>query len=200
MTDTDRAYFARRLADEDASSVLREEPLTHWLSKELEHDEMAVEDLGSEAEVVEQLVVRKPIAHSIFNENDLDWYVVDLTPEDLRQLHVVKGPPDEDWRAVAEDRSIESVARKIRDADDVERLHENAPKDLIEVVELADESPDERDSSPFLVVQEDAADAPYVADGNHRAVALLLRVLRDEHDGDLRQPAYVGVPSDSVGS
>jgi hypothetical protein len=200
MTDSDRARFARRLVDEDASPVPRGEPLTHWLSKELEHEEMSVEDLGSEAEVIEQLVLRKPIAHSIFNENDLDWYAVDLTAEDVRELHVVKGPPDEDWRAVAEDRSIESVARQIRDADDVERLHENVPKDLIEVVELADQPPDERDSSPFVVVQEDVSDAPYVADGNHRAAALVLRILRGEQDGDLRQPAYVGVPSDSVDS
>ena len=193
-SDTDRPHLLRRLDSSTAEPVSREEPLGHWLSKELEGDEMSVDELGSEAELVEQLVMRKPIAHTIFNENDLDWFFVDLRTEELSELHVVKGPEDEDWRSVAEDGTLESVARRIYEADDVERLHRESPKDLMEVVELADEGPDERDSSPFLVVQEEGSDAPYVADGNHRAAALLLRILRD--DERPRQAAYVGVPSD----
>ena len=192
--DADRPHLVRRLDSSIAESVSREEPLGHWLSKELEDDEMSVDELGSEAELVEQLVLRKPIAHAIFNENDLDWFFVDLRAEELSELHVVKGPEDEDWRAVAEDGTLLSVARRIHEADDVERLHESSPKDLVEVVELAEEGPDERDSSPFIVVQEEGSDAPYVADGNHRAAALLLRILRD--DEQPRQAAYVGVPTD----
>ncbi len=190
----DRPPLVRRLDSSTAEPVSREEPLGHWLSKELEGDETSVEDLGSADELVEQLVVRKPIAHTVFNENDLDWFFVDLRAEELSELHVVKGPENEDWRAVTDDGTLESVARRIHEADDVARLHEESPKDLVEVVELADEPPEERDTSPFVVVQEEDADAPYVADGNHRAAALLLRIIRD--DERPRQAAYVGVPSD----
>ena len=199
-SDSDRPHLVRRLESSTAEHVDREEPLRHWLSKELEEEgseganDPSADDIESAAELVEQLVVRKPIAHAIFNENDLDWFFVDLRAEELSELHVIKGPEDEDWRAVADDGTLESVARRIHEADDVERLHERAPKDLIEVVELAEEGPDERDSSPFVVVQEEGSDAPYVADGNHRAAALLLRILRD--DERPRQAAYVGVPSD----
>ena len=194
--NSDRPHLVRRLDSSTAEPVDRDEPLRHWLSKELEgeSDEMSADDLHSTAELVEQLVMRKPIAHSIFNENDLDWFFVDLRAEELSELHVIKGPEDEDWRAVADDGTLESVALRIHETDDVERLDREAPKDLIEVVELADEDPDERDSSPFVVVQEEGTDAPYVADGNHRAVALLLRIIRDEERP--RQAAYVGVPTE----
>ena len=202
--ESDRPHLVRRLDSSTAEPVDREEPLRHWLSKELEGededegdsegDDLSADDRHSTAELVEQLVVRKPIAHTIFNENDLDWFFVDLRAEELSELHVIKGPEGEGWRAVADDGTLESVARRIHEADDVERIHERAPKDLIEVVELAEEGPDERDSSPFVVVQEEGSDAPYVADGNHRAAALLLRIIRDEERP--RQAAYVGVPSD----
>jgi hypothetical protein len=89
-----------------------------------------------------------------------------------------------------EDDRIESIAARIHEADDVDELESESSEDLREVVELADEIQRTGVESRLIVLRE-GEDPAYVVDGNHRAVAHVLHLLRGgEFEG---QDAYLGV-------
>jgi len=114
---------------------------------------------------------------------------VELSEAELRDLRVVVGPRSEDWRAVADDDRIEPIAERVY-VTDSGRLDEALPKDIAEVVEMAD-AIDSGGSEGRLIVLQERDDPGYVVDGNHRAVAHVLHLLRGgEFAG---QEAYLGV-------
>ncbi|WP_115865627.1 hypothetical protein [Halorussus litoreus] len=178
--------------------VSPDEVMRYWLREEVgdERDDASGDDrpdpdeLATEPALREELFERKPIAERAFAAEPADWYRVDLSEHELRDLRVVVGPHDEDWRALTDDDRVESIAERIRDAEDVEKLDAETPKDLREVVEMADEIARERPESRLIVLKE-GDDPAYVVDGNHRAVAHALHLLRGgEFEG---QPAYLGI-------
>ncbi|WP_137283644.1 hypothetical protein [Halorussus salinisoli] len=176
----------------DPEPVSETEVMRYWLHEELEDEDAGPnpDALGTEPALREELFERKPIAERVFIPEQVDWYRADLSEEALRDLRVVVGPHDEDWRSLADDNRIESIAERIYETDDVAALEAESGKDLREVVELADEiersGPEGR-----LVVLEEGDDPAYVADGNHRATAYVLHLLRGgEFEG---QEMYLGV-------
>ena len=174
---------------EDVSTVPREEVLRYWLAEELE-EEKDSEEIDDERELLRELVDRKPLAEWVFEERDREWYHVDLDEEELRALTVVKGESGEGWRSVAEDGRIESVARGIEEGDDLETLNARTEKDLEKVVGIAHDLPSKEAMEELIVVGE-PGENPWIADGNHRAVARVLHAIeREEHT---EQIAYVGV-------
>lgn len=176
----------------DPEPVSPEEVLTYWLGQEVEDepDGPDPDELDTEPALREELFERIPIAERAFAPEPADWYLADLTEDALRDLRVVVGEPEQDWRALTEDDRIESVAERIHEADDVERLDAETPKDLREVVELADEI-EESGPEGRLIVVEEGDDPAYIADGNHRATAYVLHLLRGgEFEG---QEVYLGV-------
>ncbi|WP_435179947.1 hypothetical protein [Halorussus sp. AFM4] len=179
-------------AGEGLDSVSDTEVMRYWLGEEVDETDgdLDPDAIGTEPALRQELLDRNDIAERVFGAEVADWYRVDLSAEELRNLRVVVGPPDEDWRALADDNRVESIARRIYEADDVGRLDEATPKDVTEVVEFADDLADERSVGRLVVVKE-GDDPAYVADGNHRAVALVLHLLRG---GEFEnQEAYLGV-------
>lgn len=176
----------------DFDPVSGVEVMRYWLREEIDeaddsHDPDALE---TEPGLREELLERTPIAGRAFGAEPADWYHADLSEAELRDLGVVVGPHDEDWRVLAEDNRVESIAHRIQESSDVAELDEETPKDLREVVEMTDaialDGPESR-----LVVLKEGDDPAYVADGNHRAVAHVLYLLRGgEFEG---QEAYVGI-------
>ena len=181
------------IADRQGSveQVTTETVLREWARQETEDEDVDL-DSRSPDELLELLGDPQELAESIFLEEDLEWYRIQFTEEELRHLLVVKGPDDEGWRAVTDENDIESVAERIAEVDDVESLHENVPKDVLDVREMAEEFRSGEEAGAFIAVQESVEDPTYLADGNHRAVAVVHHVLTGgEYEG---QPAYVGVP------
>ena len=172
--------------------VSMEVVVRQWAKQQLD----GVDDDDLESRSLEEMIAsfeeRRELAESIFLEEDLEWYRLRLTEEELRNLLVVKGPEDEGWRAVADGNDVESIAERIVGVDDVESLHENVPKDVLDVREMAEEFRSGEEAGAFIAVQESLDEHAYLADGNHRAVAIVHHVLTGGSYED--QLAYVGVP------
>ena len=179
--------------DSTVESITREEMLRHWLEKEVhenEGDDLDVETIDDEDRLLAELVERKPIAESIFEDSDLRWYHLHLDEDELEALHTVKGDSGEDWRAITDDNTIASIADHIHGADDLADL--DTPKDLEQVVEFASKFPDDIEMEEVIAVEEADRD-PYLAGGNHRAVAIALHLRNGGAYPE--QEAYVGVSS-----
>ncbi|MFC4356371.1 hypothetical protein ACFO0N_00240 [Halobium salinum] len=191
--------LAERVREEGAS-VPEDEVVAHWLAEELEEEDDPDLEVGSltAEERLAALLRRKPIAVATFDDRDLDWYRVDLREDELAATRVIKGDDDEGWREVAEDDRIESAARTVHDAEtaagvdypeDPDAVAAEFEKDLETVLGVAEAVAD-GESMPGLVVVADE-EPPFVVDGNHRAVGVVLASLRGaEWPG---QSAYVGV-------
>ena len=185
------------LADHERTPVSREEVLRHWLGKEVaeaENDDLNVDAIDDEERLLEELAGRKPIAGSMFAARDLDWYRLELTEDELRDLALVKGPEDEDWRSVVDDDLVESVARKVYRRDETIDVDDQTQKDLAKVRTFADNLPDADQMGTLVLVHERDAARPYVADGNHRAAGKILHLLRGGEY--VPQDAYLGLPAD----
>lgn len=185
--------------DEDVTPVSKEEVIRYWLTKELEEEEepnIEPETIEDEAKLLGELVDRKPLAEGVFAERDREWYHIDLDEVELRELTVVKGEDGEGWRSVADDGRIESVASGIEETDDLEALNERTEKDLEKVVGIAHDLPSKEDMEELIVVGE-RGENPWIADGNHRAVARVLHAI--EREEYTKQIAYVGVGSEQSG-
>ncbi|WP_135851871.1 hypothetical protein [Halorussus salinus] len=177
---------------DDPEPVPPERVLRYWLGQEVEDEEGGPDPdaLGTEPALREELFERIPIAERAFAPDPADWYRVNLSEEVLRDLRVVVGEPEQGWRELANDDRIESVARRIRETDDLSALEEQSGKDLEKVRGIADDIEDEGPQGLLVVVRE-GEDPAYVADGNHRAAAYLLYLLRGgEFEG---QEAYLGL-------
>ncbi|MFC6725773.1 hypothetical protein ACFQE1_15640, partial [Halobium palmae] len=202
----DTMTLADRVRD-DGESVSEAEVVTHWLREELEEDaeegdedvdvDESIESFGPEKRLSE-LLRRKPVAVATFDDRDLDWYRVDLAADELRGARVIKGDDDEGWREVADENTIESAARAVFDAESVpeddrptdpQEVDSEYPKDLETVLGVADDVAAGEPMSELVVVADE--DPPFVADGNHRAVGVVLATLHDEMFPD--QPAFVGL-------
>lgn len=130
----------------------------------------------------------------IFDSFDLQWQLVELDPDVLGELQLVKGPPDEGWRRVipesdATTHTLDTVARRIRRSD----RDEFPPviRERLEKVDALSECYRNGDQLPPLVlIKENHASRLWIADGNHRALAAYLCLLAD---GTYRsQEAYLG--------
>jgi hypothetical protein len=180
-----------RLRD-DPDPVSPEQVMRYWLRKEVEDEDDPPDPdrLATEPALRQELFERKPIAERAFAPDPADWYRVDLSEETLRDLRVVVGEPEQGWRALTEDDRIESIAARVHESDDLDELESESSEDLREVVELADEIQRSGVGSRLVVLRE-GDDPAYVVDGNHRAVAHVLHLLRGgEFEG---QEAYLGV-------
>lgn len=188
--------------------VPEEEVIRYWLGEEVDEEDEESDDesddnddglldpeaIATEPALRQELFEREPIAERVFGAEPADWYRTELSADELRDLRVVVGPPDQDWRALTDDNRVESIAELVHETDDVTELDHETPKDLQEVVtiaeKLADEDGERRPVGPLLVRKE--GDQPaYIADGNHRAVAHVLHLFRGgKFEG---QDVYLGV-------
>ncbi len=176
----------------EASAVSSQTVVRHWLEEELEESKTTVEDVADsddETALRSELFERKPIAKSAFADDELEWYRLELPEQQLRRVQVVKGSTGDDWRELAPDNQLETVAQRIRTTDDIGQLDRNTPKDVEKILEIADDFSEEAPMSEPIVVEETDR-APYAIDGNHRLVGLLVYLLGGGTDPG--QPVYAG--------
>jgi hypothetical protein len=184
------------IEDRDApvERVSTDEVVREWAIQEIaeERDEDVDVESRSPEELIGSFEERQRLAESIFLEEDLEWYRLSVSEAELRNLLVVKGPEDEGWRTVAEGNEIGSIAERIADAEDLEGLDQAVAKDVDDVHEMAESFGSGEGTRAFIAVQESTDEPAYLADGNHRAVALVYHLLTGgEYDP---QTTYVGVP------
>lgn len=176
--------------------VSRTQVMRYWLREELDEadgDSLDPDAVETEPGLRQKLIEREPIAERAFAAEAADWYHADLSEAELRDLRVVVGPHDQDWRSIANDNRIASIAERIREAErrgDLADLDESFPKDLQKIVEMAD-AIDRDGPVSRLVVLKEGDDPAYVVDGNHRAVAHVLSLLQG--GAFTGQEAYLGV-------
>lgn len=184
-----------RIEHQQPESVPETEVLRYWLQKEVEEDDeddLNVGGITDKNELYAELRERKPLAESIFAEQNYEWYRLVLSEDELRGLEVVKGPDDEGWRAVAKGGLIESIAERILAADDLDQFDQDVPKPIEKVAAFAENVSDDEELEELIIVGEEDG-RPYIVDGNHRAVGMALHILQtDEY---IEQQAYVGVES-----
>lgn len=177
--------------------VEEEEVIRHWLSG-LDGDP-DVESTSSRDKSLQDLQSRQRGPTSIFENYSIDWSYTQLSETEFRNLRIVKGPSDKDWRLLAPESNsqipmLETVAKEVKSKtvnEIAEPIRDKVEKvrDLVEVVRKGDEF------EPIIILQERNQKYPWIADGNHRAVAKYIYLLETgEYNG---QEAYFGKESEN---
>ncbi len=162
--------------------VPRKQVVNAWLRLEQEKQsdkEFHIDSTVEESKNIAQLLAHKPDAASIFWKYDFDWFYHEITARELRTLHTIwEGNTIFDVaRAIEEDRSSLSETR-------IEKIKSIASKDTIEEL------------GPLIIYRwKGLQTGPFLADGNHRAVALALRTFAKEDY--TTQSVYVGYPANA---
>ncbi|UPV98878.1 hypothetical protein M0R88_10070 [Halorussus gelatinilyticus] len=173
--------------------VSQVEVLREWLRVERSHPDVEwfpIDSL-SERAALDELLDRKPGAAAfVWRDAPVTWYETTLDRADFAELRVVEGPTDLRWRDLSPDGTIRGAADRVA-SEDPEKLSAETGVDVETVLEFVDEMPD----GPLVVSTREGCVPRYVADGNHRAVALALRIRSGEFSP---QRAYLGVGANPV--
>ena len=173
--------------------VSQVEVLREWLRVERAHPEVEwfpIDSL-SERAALDELLDRKPGAAAfVWRDAPVTWYETTLDRADFAELRLVEGPPDLRWRDLSPDGTVHGAADRIA-SEEPEKLAAETGVDVRQVLDFADEMP----AGPLVVSTREGCVPRYVADGNHRAVALALRMRSGEFSP---QRAYLGVGSNPV--
>ncbi|WP_276300150.1 hypothetical protein [Halorussus lipolyticus] len=169
-------------------TVLRE-----WLRVERSHPEVAwfpIDSL-SEREALDELLDRKPGAAAfVWRDAPVEWYETTLSREEFADLRVIEGPRNLRWRELSPDGTVRSAADRIA-REDPDELSAETGVDVQTVLDFVDEMP----AGPLVVSTREGCVPRFVADGNHRAVAHVLRMRSGEFTP---QRAYLGVGRNPV--
>lgn len=175
--------------------VPQDEVLREWLRVERskpDADWFPIDSL-SEREALDELLDRKPGAAAfVWRDAPVRWYETALDREQVEGLQVVEGPPNLRWRALSPDGTVRGAADRIARGDP-DALAAETGVDVETVVDFVDEMPE----GPLVVSTREGCVPRYLADGNHRAVALALRGRSEA--GEFSPPrAYLGVGANRV--
>lgn len=166
--------------------VSQEEVVEEWLSAEAEKDDSTSFDIVADRENnqnLARLLAHKPDAAALFWEYDLEWYRHDVAVEEFRDLRASWG----------EQTPIFDIAQEISNGGS------SMPPNMVRQVRTLSDPSLLGGWGPLIIYRKRwPRKYPYVADGNHRATALALHMLRG---GDYRpQTAYVGYPTPITGA
>lgn len=172
--------------------VPQTEVIRYWLDDETDQDTAHLE---TEEELYQELRRHQGGPTSIFKNHEIEWELIELPENEFRNLRIVKGPPDNDWRTfLPDDRGpaprLAAIARRIRTVDRPEGLPEDAASKVPKVRDLQDAYQSGSRLGRLILLQEASWSVPWIADGNHRAAAIMLALL----DGASYRPqeAYLG--------
>ncbi|WP_435180138.1 hypothetical protein [Halorussus sp. AFM4] len=150
-------------------------------------------DSLSEREALDELLDRKPGAAAfVWRDAPVRWRETTLDREAVESLEVVEGPPDLRWRALSPDGTVRGAADRIVRWDP-DALAAETGVDVETVIDFVDEMP----GGPLVISTREGCVPRYLADGNHRAVALALRARSDDREFS-RPRAYLGVGANRV--
>ncbi len=165
--------------------------LEQWLELERRKsgaESAAVESL-TERELLDRLLNEKPGAAAfIWRDAPIEWRRVTLSRSAFEQLRVVAGPDDLSWRALSPDETILGGARRIV-AESPDDLTAETGVDVQKVSSLRSNPPDE----PLVLIRRWECKPPRVADGNYRATARAVNLVKDGTYDPVS--AYLGVAS-----
>lgn len=157
--------------------------------------EDAVEALDDDA-ALDALLRRKPGAAAfLWRAQPIEWSRIVLHREEFERLQFVDGPDGLAWRALATSGNVMDGARRIA-AGDRAALEAETGIDIERVRSMAETLADGGRPGPLVLTKRRGGGLPAVADGNHRATAAALYLLRN---GEYRpQRAYLGIGANPV--
>jgi hypothetical protein len=177
--------------------VRREEVVRYWLEREVDKRESGPDPSALTTDAaVDALLREKPgAADVIWDEEPANWYELELSRERFERLRLIGGPPRLLWRALAPNGTVMGAARRIA-AEPAAELEAETGVDIGTILDYRDAIADGERPDPLVVATRQGCAPWYVADGNHRATALALRLVEVE---DYRpQPAYLVVTPNPV--
>ena len=173
--------------------VTQSAALREWLRTErrrLGAGSTPVESL-SERELLDELLDRNPGAAAfVWRDAPVAWYETTLDRGAFADLRLVEGPANLGWRNLSPDGSVLGAAGRIASGDP-DRLAAETGVNVRKVLRFREDPPD----GPLILSTRRGCVPRFVADGNHRAVALVLRM----QSGDFSpRRAYLGVGANPV--
>jgi hypothetical protein len=182
----------------DSERVTEEELVKHWLALEREKAglDTAALDGMSDRDALDELLERKPGAAAfLWRASPVEWSRVSLSRVEFERLRVVGGPDGLLWQALSPDGTVMGAAERI-ESENLAVLGAETGVDIECVVALADELATGAELAELVLTKRRGSGPPRVADGNHRATAVCLHLLRT---GEYRpQCAYLGIGKNPV--
>ena len=183
--------------DTPGKRVTETEVVKHWLAVEREKTGADAADLGtlSHRAALDELLRYKPGAAAfLWRERPVEWSQITLSRPEFERLRLIDGPEGLLWDALSPDGTVMGAARRIEQAD-AATLASETGVDVERILDVADTLAD-GSATPLVLTKRRGRGPPRVADGNHRAIATALRLLRtDEYRP---QVAYLGVGANPV--
>ncbi|MFC7154394.1 hypothetical protein ACFQPA_02855 [Halomarina halobia] len=169
------------------------EVVAHWLR--LEPDASDDPSALSRADALDALLTANPGAAAfVWQVRPATWYRLRLPRERFGRLRVIEGPEELGWHALSPDGTVLGAARRIEEG--TTRLPDSSTIDVDLVERLADDLA-RGEALPAVVATTRRGCAPtHVVDGNHRATATGLHLLRTGAYEPLE--AYLGVGANPV--
>ncbi|MGN8214887.1 MULTISPECIES: hypothetical protein [Halococcus] len=147
-------------------------------------------------EALDALLQRKPGAAAfLWRAQPVEWARITLRRAEFERLQFVDGPDRLGWRALAPSGDLVDGARRIA-AGDRAALEAETGVDVERVCSMAETLADGDRLGPLVLTKRRGSGPPSIADGNHRATAIALHLVRT---GEYRpQRAYLGIGANPV--
>lgn len=178
--------------------VPEERVVKHWLAVERESvglDSADVDELARR-EALDELLERKPGAAAfLWRTQPIEWTGLALSQVEFERLRVVGGPEGLLWDVLSPDGTILGAARRI-EGEDSASLAAETGVDVERILDVADVLDEDANLAALVLTKRRGYGPPRVVDGNHRATAIALHLLRT---GEYRpQRAYLGIGANPV--
>ncbi|WP_049902937.1 hypothetical protein [Halococcus agarilyticus] len=173
-------------------------PLSKWSATAPDGSETiedAVDALDDD-EALDALLRRKPGAAAfLWRARPVEWSRIALRRGEFERLRFVDGPDGLAWHALAPSGNVMDGARRIA-AGDRAALEAETGVDVERACSMAETLADADRLVPLVLTKRRGSGPPAIADGNHRATAVALHLLRT---GEYRpQRAYLGIGANPV--
>lgn len=175
-----------------------EQVIQHWLAVERHKtgDDSDSLTAMNGREALDELLERKPGAAAfLWRARPIEWYRTTLSRTEFERLRVIDGPDKLGWQALSADGTVLGAAKRIRHENPVDLVAETGV-DIERVYRFADALATGDELRALVLTKRRGSGPPRIADGNHRASAVALHLLRT---GEYRpQRAYLGIGANPV--
>jgi hypothetical protein len=183
--------------DAPGKRVTETEVVKHWLAVEREKTGADADDLDtlSHRAALDELLRYKPGAAAfLWRDRPIEWSQTTLSRTEFERLRLIDGPEGLLWDALSPDGTVMGAARRVERVDTAALASETGI-DVGRILDVADALAD-GSVSPLVLTKRRGRGPPRVADGNHRAVAIALRLLRTAEYRP--QMAYLGIGANPI--
>jgi hypothetical protein len=178
--------------------VPEERVVKHWLAVERHKVGLGADDIDAmdSRDALDKLLERKPGAAAfLWRARPVEWVRMMLSRTEFERLRVIDGPDELHWRALSPDETVLGAAKRIRSEESAD-LAAETDVDIERVCGFADALAAGTELPALVLTKRRGGGPPRIADGNHRAGAVALHLLRT---GEYRpQRAYLGIGANPV--